>query len=58
MYKIIAVDLDGTLLDSSGEVSINTRKALKRAMDKRNRNSNCISEELLNQLKNFLLIWE
>ena len=31
MYKLIAIDLDGTLLNSYGEVSINTRKALLEA---------------------------
>ncbi len=36
MYKLIAVDLDGTLLDSYGEVSESTRIALKKAMDMRN----------------------
>ncbi len=34
MYKLIAIDLDGTLLNSSGEVSENTKKALKKAMNK------------------------
>jgi len=33
MYKLIAIDLDGTLLNSSGEVSLNNRRALKKAMD-------------------------
>ena len=28
MYKLMAIDLDGTLLNSFGEVSENTRKAL------------------------------
>lgn len=31
MYKLLAIDLDGTLLDSYGEVSQNTRKALLEA---------------------------
>lgn len=31
MYKLMAIDLDGTLLNSMGEVSENTRKALKQA---------------------------
>ena len=35
MYKLIAVDLDGTLLNSSGEISENTKIALKKAMDLR-----------------------
>ena len=30
MYKLVAIDLDGTLLNSYGEVSENTRKALKK----------------------------
>lgn len=34
MYKLIAIDLDGTLLNSSGEVTENTRLALKKAIDK------------------------
>ncbi len=29
MYKLVAIDLDGTLLNSFGEVSENTKKALK-----------------------------
>ena len=29
----MAIDLDGTLLNSSGEVSENTKLALKKAMD-------------------------
>lgn len=31
MYKLMAIDLDGTLLNSFGEVSENTKKALKKA---------------------------
>lgn len=31
MYKIIAIDLDGTLLNSRGEVSIENKKAIKAA---------------------------
>lgn len=34
MYKLIAIDLDGTLLNSFGEVSDNTKNALRKAMDK------------------------
>ena len=34
MYKLIAIDLDGTLLNSSGEVTENTSKALKKVLDK------------------------
>ena len=33
MYKLIAIDLDGTLLNSNGEVTENTRIALKKAID-------------------------
>ena len=33
MYKLMAIDLDGTLLNSSGEVSEKTKMALKKAMD-------------------------
>ena len=33
MYKLVAIDLDGTLLNSSGEVSDNTKNALSRAKD-------------------------
>ena len=34
MYKLIAIDVDGTLLNSSGEVTKNTKNALNKAMDK------------------------
>ena len=34
MYKIIAIDLDGTLLNSKGEVSIENRNAIKAATEK------------------------
>lgn len=34
MYKLVAIDLDGTLLNSLGEVSLNTRNALKNAKEK------------------------
>lgn len=33
MYKLVAIDLDGTLLTSTGEVSENTRNALKKAKE-------------------------
>ena len=33
MYKLVAIDLDGTLLNSSGEVSNNTKNAIKQAID-------------------------
>ena len=31
MYKLLAIDLDGTLLNSYGEVSLKTKQALKKA---------------------------
>lgn len=34
MFKLMAIDLDGTLLNSFGEVSENTRKALQAAKEK------------------------
>lgn len=34
MYKLIAIDLDGTLLNSYGEVSKKNRHAIKQAVDK------------------------
>lgn len=34
MYKIIAIDLDGTLLNSFGEVTPRTKEVLKQAIDK------------------------
>lgn len=34
MYKLIAIDLDGTLLNSNGEVTENTKKALRKALDR------------------------
>ena len=34
MYKLIAIDLDGTLLNSYGEVSQKNKEAIKHAMDK------------------------
>ena len=33
MYKLMAIDLDGTLLNSFGEVSEETKKALKLAKE-------------------------
>ncbi|MFR8104346.1 MAG: Cof-type HAD-IIB family hydrolase [Clostridia bacterium] len=32
MYKLVAIDLDGTLLNSNGEVSIENKKAIEEAM--------------------------
>lgn len=34
MYKLVAIDLDGTLLNSYGEISENTRDAIKRSVEK------------------------
>lgn len=34
MYKLVAVDLDGTLLNSYGEVSEKNRQSIKRALEK------------------------
>ena len=33
MYKIVAIDLDGTLLNSFGEITYKTKEALKKAID-------------------------
>ena len=33
MYKLIAIDVDGTLLNSRGEVTENTKIALRKAME-------------------------
>lgn len=34
MYKLIAIDLDGTLLNSYGEISLKNREAIKYALEK------------------------
>ena len=34
MYKLIAIDLDGTMLDTYGEVSQNTKRILTKSMQK------------------------
>lgn len=34
MYKLIAIDVDGTLLNSSGEVTKKTKMALSKAIDR------------------------
>jgi hypothetical protein len=34
MYKLIAIDLDGTLLNSHGEISIENKIAIQNAMQK------------------------
>lgn len=33
MYKLVAIDLDGTLLNSSGDISPKTKNALRKAID-------------------------
>lgn len=34
MYKLIAIDLDGTLLNSNGEISLKNKNAIKNAIEK------------------------
>ena len=34
MYKLIAIDLDGTMLNSYGEVTENTKRVLKQTKQK------------------------
>ena len=34
MYKMIAVDLDGTMLNSYGEVTENTKRVIKQTIGK------------------------
>ena len=34
MYKLVAIDLDGTLLNSYGEVSEENKKAIEKAIKK------------------------
>ena len=34
MYKLIAIDVDGTLLNSNGEVTEKNKNALDKALDK------------------------
>ena len=36
MYKLVAVDMDGTLLDSYGNVSLENKEAIQKAIRKRN----------------------
>lgn len=31
MYKFVAIDLDGTLLDSCGEISLKNKESIKKA---------------------------
>lgn len=39
MYKLVAIDLDGTLLNSYGEVSLENEQAIKNATKNRNKSS-------------------
>ena len=34
MYKLVAIDIDGTLLNSYGEISEANKEAIKNAMEK------------------------
>ena len=34
MYKLIAIDIDGTLLNSYGEISLENKQAIKYAISK------------------------
>ena len=34
MYRLVALDLDGTLLNSYGEISSETREAIKQSVEK------------------------
>lgn len=34
MYKLVAIDLDGTLLNSYGEISDENKEAIKNAIEK------------------------
>lgn len=34
MYKLVAIDLDGTLLNSYGEISLQNKNAIKKAIEK------------------------
>ncbi len=33
MYKLIAIDLDGTLLDSYGQISVRNKQTIQRALN-------------------------
>ena len=52
MYKLIAIDLDGTLLNSYGEISEENKKAIKMALDK-NVEIVLTSGRIINSIKNF-----
>ena len=34
MYKLIAIDLDGTLLNSYGEITVENKEAIRKAVSK------------------------
>ena len=34
MYKLIAIDIDGTLLNSYGEISLENKEAIEKALEK------------------------
>ena len=34
MYKLVAIDIDGTLLNSYGEISEENKEAIKKAIEK------------------------
>ena len=42
MYKLIAVDLDGTLLNSYGAVTENTKNAIKKVEEHIKKRTSCI----------------
>ncbi len=42
MYKLVTIDLDGTLLNSYGEISKKNEEAIKKAIRTRNRSCTCI----------------
>ena len=48
MYKLVAVDLDGTMLNHYGEISEKTKEIVTKCIEKRYRN--CISFRKTNRL--------
>lgn len=51
MYQLIAIDLDGTLLNSYGEISKENKEAIRRSNKTRNYSCFSISEECHKLLK-------
>ena len=51
MYKLVAIDLDGTLLNSYGQISERNRQAIKKAQEK-GINIVLASGRLFNSVKN------